>query len=348
MSLLPARFRATFLDVTRAPNSARRIAIVAFPDVQTLDLVGPLEVFDAAQRVQAARRPGEAAYTIEVVAETLEPLRSSSGLYVLPQRTLKAVRGPLDTLMVAGGFGSRAASRSTALVPWVRRQALRARRVASVCTGAFVLGAAGLLEGRRATTHWASCKELAKAYPHAKVETDPIFVRDGKLWTSAGVTAGMDLALALVEADLGRDVALSVARYLVMFVRRPGGQSQFSAQLASQLAEHAPLRELQGYIADHLTEDLSVPRLAARAAMSPRHFARAFRAEVGTTPAVYVENLRLEVARRLLETTSFDLEAVADGSGFGTVETLRRVFARQLHVAPKDYRRRFQPKRERP
>jgi transcriptional regulator GlxA family with amidase domain len=210
-----------------------------------------------------------------------------------------------------------------------------------VCTGAFLLAKAGLLDGRRATTHWASCAELARRYPDTRVEPDPIFVRDGNVFTSAGVTAGMDLTLALVEDDLGREVALEAARWLVVFLKRPGGQAQFSAQLAAQTADRAPLRELQAWIPDHLDEDLSVAALARRACMSDRNFARAFRRETGMTPAAYVEAARVERARIALESGDLAVEEVARQAGFGTVETMRRAFRRRVGVSPINYRARF-------
>jgi transcriptional regulator GlxA family with amidase domain len=210
-----------------------------------------------------------------------------------------------------------------------------------VCSGAFLLARAGLLDGHDATTHWSSCDELQRIYPDVRVDADPIFVRSGNVYTSAGVTAGIDLALALVEEDLGPQVARDVARWLVLFLRRPGGQAQFSAALASQRAEREPLRELQGWILDHLDEDLSVPALAERTHMSPRNFARAFKTEVGMTPGVYVETLRVERARTLLETAGDPVEQVALRCGFGTVETMRRVFRKRLGVSPGDYRERF-------
>ena len=258
-----------------------------------------------------------------------------------PQSGLDACRGPIDTLVVAGGRGARAAGRDERLIAWLRLAARRSRRVTSVCTGAFLLARAGLLDGRRATTHWAACGALARTFPSIEVDPDPIFVRDGNVYTSAGVTAGIDLALALVEEDLGRRASLDVARQLVLFVRRSGGQAQFSAGLAGQAAERPSLRELQDWIGDHLDEDLSVAALAARAYMSPRNFARVFAREVGTTPAAYVESLRLERARMLLETTDLQLEEIAARCGFGTVETLRRAFGRRLHVSPSGYRDRF-------
>jgi transcriptional regulator GlxA family with amidase domain len=218
---------------------------------------------------------------------------------------------------------------------------MRARRVCSVCTGAFLLAQAGVLEGRRATTHWERCAELEHDHPAIEVDPDAIFVRDGNVYTSAGVTAGIDLALALVEEDLGAAAALAVARTLVLFVRRPGDQAQFSSALAGQMAEHSGIRELQGWIADHLDEDLSVETLAARVHMSPRNFARVFARSVGVTPAAFVQASRLERARVFLETTDLRLDELASRCGFGTVDALRRTFARRLHVSPSEYRARF-------
>ena len=309
----------------------RRIVIVAFPDVQSLDVAGPAEVFAAAS--------GD--YRVEVVAPVPGVVRASSGLALWADRALADVRGPLDTLVVAGGEGTPAVMADADVLAAVRRLAPRCTRMASVCSGAFVLAAAGLLDGRRATTHWGWCDTLAHAFPAVTVEPDRIFVRDGDVWTSAGVTAGIDLALAMVEEDLGREVALAVARRLVVFLKRPGGQSQFSAQLAGQLAERQPLGELQAWVADHLGEDLSVERLARRAAMSTRNFSRTFRRQVGVTPARFVERARVEGARRLLEESSGSVDEIAARCGFGTAETMRRTFLRSMHVTPTDYRRRF-------
>jgi transcriptional regulator GlxA family with amidase domain len=313
----------------------RRILIVAFPDVQPLDVVGPAEVFSIATRL------ADRAYEVRVVAPGGATIATGAGYGIAPDGDLSAGRGALDTLLVAGGLGVPDAVRDEALVEFVRRTAARARRVASVCTGAFLLAEAGVLDGRRATTHWAACAELRRRHPAIAVEPDPIFVADGHVRTSAGVTAGMDLALALVEEDLGARLALEVARWLVLFVRRPGGQAQFSAALSRQAAEREPIAELQAWMVDHLDADLSVPALAERAFMSPRNFARVFRREVGATPAEYVERLRVERARLLLETTAEGVEAVARACGFGTVETLRRAFARCLGVSPGAYRSRF-------
>ena len=314
----------------------RRIVFVVYPRFTALDLVGPHEVLATA---------GE--YVIEVAAPGAGAVTTTRGPTIVADRALASVRGPIDTLIVVGGKGSRAAAHDPELVQWVRRAARHSRRVASVCTGAFVLAAAGVLDGRRATTHWASCQALADSYPSIEVDPDPIFVRDGDVWTSAGVTAGMDLALALVEDDLGRDAALRVARRLVVFVQRPGGQSQFSVQLRAQADAPArePIRHLQHWITEHPDDDLSVERLAARVAMSPRHFARVFRAETSETPAVFVERVRVETARRLLETTGLAVEDVAAAAGFGTVETIRRAFARRVGVNPAAYRERFRSAR---
>jgi transcriptional regulator GlxA family with amidase domain len=298
--------------------------------VQSLDVAGPVEVFAAA-----------GGYTTEVVAPRAGRVPAHSGLVLFAERALAGVEGPLDTLLIAGGEGTPAVMADRDVIGHVRRLAAVSRRVASVCSGAFVLAEAGLLDGRRATTHWGSCDLLARLYPSVRVEPDPIFVRDGDVWTSAGVTAGIDLALAMVEDDVGRDVALRVARRLVVFLKRPGGQSQFSAQLSGQFAQREPLRDLQGWIADHLADDLGVERLAARVAMSPRNFSRAFRREVGLTPARFVERLRVDAARRRLEESSASVEEIAARCGFGTAETLRRTFLRALHVTPTDYRNRF-------
>jgi transcriptional regulator GlxA family with amidase domain len=316
----------------------RRVVLLTFPGGQSLDVAGPLEVFMATERTSATQR-----YTTEVVAPVAGPVRTSGGLILGAGAVLADVTGPVDTLVVAGGdaAGVAAVTGDAALLADVRRVAAGSRRVASVCSGAFVLAAAGLLDGRRATTHWSACDRLAQRFPSITVERDPIFVRDGKYATSAGVTAGIDLALALVEEDHGHAVAMAVARQLVVFLKRPGGQSQFSAALAVQSGDRDGMTDVRAWVADHLDEDLSVPALARRAAMSPRHFARTFRATTGSTPARYVERTRVEAARRRLEESEDGVDAIASGCGFGTAETMRRAFLRALHVAPTDYRRRF-------
>jgi len=318
--------------------AVRSVVIVVFPEVQSLDVIGPAEVFAV-----AARLSGTDEYGVHVVASGIEPVRMSSGLELVPHGSLAAAGGQIDTLVVAGGEGTRGAVRDEGLVEWVRDAAGRSRRVASVCTGAFVLARAGLLDGRCATTHWAACGELERLFPAVRVKRDAIFVVDGGVYTSAGVTAGMDLALALVEEDLGPRVARDVAQQLVLFLRRPGGQSQFSAPLSVRPAERESLRELQAWIAAHVTEDLSVGALADRVHMSSRNFARAFVRETGVTPGAYVESVRVERARIALEGSAAPVEVVARECGFGTVETMRRAFHRRLGVGPAAYRERFSP-----
>ena len=321
-----------------AGRDARRVAVVAFPDAEVLDVTGPHEVFAQAAGFLPDRAPG---YTVEILTSGASPLACSSGVKLVPDRSIHEVHGGVDTLLVAGGRGVFDAVRDRALLRWLRRAARHARRLASVCSGTFLLAEAGLLDGRRATTHWLVCDELARRYPKVIVERDPIFVHDRGVYTSAGVTAGMDLALALVEEDHGRQLALRVARQLVMFLKRPGGQSQFSAQLAVQAADRDPLRELQAWIADHLDTDLSVPTLAAEVAMSERNFARVFTREVGLTPARFVERARVEGARRRLEESTDGVDAVAAQCGFGSAEVMRRAFLRLLGVPPSAYRGRF-------
>jgi transcriptional regulator GlxA family with amidase domain len=308
----------------------RRVVIVAFPECMSLDVVGPAEVFSSA-----------GPYEVEVVAPDPEPFFMTNGMQVVPAAGIDDVRGAIDTLVIAGGEGTRRAATDPRVIAWVQDAAARSRRVTSVCSGAFVLANAGLLDGRRATTHWQWCDTLAAMFPAVDVERDAIFVADGNTYTSAGVTAGIDLALALVEEDLGRDVALAIARHLVMFLRRPGGQRQFSVQLAAQVAARDPLRDVQRFAAEHPGADLSVPALARRANLSPRQFSRAFAAEVGTPPGRYVDQVRLEAARRLLEERGQGVEEVARTCGYGTPEAMRRAFVRELGVGPADYRERF-------
>jgi transcriptional regulator GlxA family with amidase domain len=321
----------------------RRIALLAYPRVDLLDVAGPSEVFGAARRALAAvGRPGAAGYCVEVLTSGRElRIETDSAVRLLAHATCRQSRRPIDTLLVAGGLGCEQAAKDRPLLRWLKRMAPRVRRLGSICTGAFVLAAAGLLDGRRATTHWKWCDHLARAYPHIDVQPDSIFVRDGPVVTSAGVTAGMDLALALVEEDFGRDAALWIARHLVLFLRRPGGQSQFSALLDLQAAEREPLRDLQGWVAEHLDQDLSVERLAGRVHMSTRNFARVFRQQVGWTPGRFVERLRVEAARRRLEESGAGLDQVARECGFGSPDSLRRSFVRVLQVAPREYRSRF-------
>ena len=312
----------------------RTVLVVLFDGVQSLDVTGPVEVFAGAEK----HSPGT--YRIRTASLDGAPVRTSSGLTVVPDETLAHASEP-HTLLVPGGEGTRRPD--PRLTHWLRAHAPRAERLVSVCTGAILLAEAGLLDGRRATTHWAYCDTLARNHPAVDVDAEPIYVRDGEVSTSAGVTSGIDLALALVEEDLGRDVALTVARHLVVFLRRPGNQAQFSAQLAAQTAQRAPLREVQQWITEHPAGDLSIEALAARARLSPRHFARAFREETGMTPGRYVDRVRLEHARRLLEDASDGIEEISRASGYGTPEAMRRAFVRALGTAPAEYRRRFRP-----
>ncbi|MCJ2007145.1 GlxA family transcriptional regulator [Methylobacterium sp. J-092] len=318
-------------------GSPRIVEVLAFPSVQLLDVAGPLQVFATANEQARGSRP----YAPRVVGWGDGALTSSAGLRLavdpLPDRD-----APLDTLIVAGGPGVVAASADADLVDWMRARAARARRVASVCTGAFLLGAAGLLDGRRAATHWAHCERLAELYPLARVEPDPIFVQDGPVWSSAGITAGIDLALALVEQDLGRALALGVARHLVMFLKRPGGQAQFSAALALQAGDDR-FDALHAWIRENLAGDLSIPALAAVAGMSERSLGRHYRAATGLTPAKGVERLRVEAAQRALSETRRPVKRIAQACGFGSEETMRRSFLRLVAALPQDYRSRFGP-----
>ena len=314
-----------------------RIAILAFPRFQLLDVAGPADVF-----VEASRQLGDPrAYQVQVIGTKEGMLKSSGGLRLAVDATVATHRGRIDTLLVAGSPNIEDMASDAQLQDWLRRQARTVRRYGSVCTGAFVLAATGLLDGKRVATHWNSTARLAAAYPRACVEADAIYVQDGKLFTSAGVTAGMDLALAMVEEDHGRELALRVARELVMFLKRPGGQSQFSAHLAAQTAERSSVREVQDHVLANLKDDLSVPALASRAGMSERSFARIFRSETGTTPAEFVENARIDAARRLAEESDLPAKRLADAVGYANVDGFRRAFARRLGVSLVEYRRRF-------
>jgi transcriptional regulator GlxA family with amidase domain len=321
-----------------APNSTRIIEVLAFPSVQLLDVTGPLQVFASANdlAVEAGEKPP---YLPRVVARDGQGVKASAGV-VLATDSLPATSAALDTPVVAGGPGVEAAAADPVLTGWVRTRAETARRTASVCTGAFLLAASGVLDGRRAVTHWSYCAELAKRYPAVRVERDPIFVRDDPVWTSAGVTAGIDLALALVEEDLGRTLALAVARYLVVFLKRPGGQAQFSTALSLQAAEDK-FGALHEWINKNLSEDLSLSMLASQAGMSERSFSRHYAEATGLTPARAVERLRVEAARRLLSDSRLPIKRISQRCGFGSEETMRRSFLRLIATTPQDYRSRF-------
>jgi transcriptional regulator GlxA family with amidase domain len=331
---------APSLTQAEAAFMPRNVALLCFPDGQSLDVTGPYEVFSAATRLAGAGN----GYALTLLSPDGQPARNESGITFMPDGALAAYRvgrKGLDTLMVCGGLGARRAASDADVQREVRRLARKARRVTSVCTGAYVLAGSGLLDGKRATTHWARCAQLARRYPKVRVEAAPIYVRDGATWTSAGVSAGIDLALALVAEDLGQALASEVARYLVVFVRRAGGQAQFSAQLSAQSAESLPLRELMAFILEHPDETLDVPSMAARVGMSVRHFSRSFHTQTGSSPAAYVERVRVETARRLLEQSARNVEEVASAAGFGTGAALRRAFARRVALNPREYRARF-------
>jgi transcriptional regulator GlxA family with amidase domain len=327
--------------VAAGPSRPRRIAVLTYEGAQSLDVAGPIETFAmASEWTSRSDSQTPAPYTVEVLAAAPGAVRMSSGLRLHADRAYSAVRGGIDTLIVSGGDAYEAAV-DLRLRAWLRAMAPRVRRLASVCSGAFILAEAGLLDGRRATTHWLGVPLFQRRYPQIQVEPDAIFVRDGTVYTSAGVTAGIDLSLALVEEDLGHAAALAVARRLVVFLKRPGGQAQFSSHLEAQAVSRGPLKDLPEWIAEHVGEDLSVDSLASRAAMSPRNFARVFHRETGVTPAKFVERARVDAARRWLEDADLGVEEVAARCGFASGEHLRRTFLRHLRVVPVDYRRRF-------
>lgn len=314
----------------------KTIAILAMPGVQLLDVSGPLDVFAEANRQLAQPR-----YQLAVIGNARGPVRSSSGVRILPDWTIKdRPPGLIDTLIVAGRPDAADTAPPLDLVHWLRRHAPRARRYGSICSGAFLLAATGLLDGRRVTTHWAVAERLSAAFPQVRVEPDALHIRDGAIRTAAGVTAGLDLALALVEEDLGRKIAMQVAAQLVMFFKRPGGQMQFSRKGRAVPAGRSALQEVQRWIAANPARPHAVSDLAARMRLSPRHFARLFRSEVGLTPAAWVEQARVNAARELLEAGALSPKQVASRCGFAGIDTLRRAFLRQLGVTPAEYRKR--------
>jgi transcriptional regulator GlxA family with amidase domain len=314
--------------------------MLGYPDAQILDITGPLEVFGRATRwIRDHDVSREAAYRVEIVAPRAGAFATSSGIRLVAERAYPQVRSA-DTLLIAGGMGERALESDTALLEWLRGVAPRVGRLGSICTGALLLARSGLLRGRRATTHWAYLRELESVLGGG-VCADAIYIRDGSIYTSAGVTAGMDMALAMLEEDWGTPVALAVARELVLFLKRPGGQSQFSDHLAAQFSEDSTLKDLQLWMLEHLQEDLSVARLAERVAMSQRNLARHFVATTGVAPGQYVRQLRLNAARQKLEQTPLRVSQIARRCGFGSEESLRRNFVALLGVSPAAYRERF-------
>jgi transcriptional regulator GlxA family with amidase domain len=320
-------------SLRRHPTS-RRIVVVVVPPVDELDLVGPLQVFNSVNRLAS-----RSIYTIEVVtsADRLTVEGEGGVLTFVARHHFSRVEGLCDSVLLVCGLSTRSV-RDAALSLWLNRMAAEVRRLGAVCVGVFLLAEAGLLNGRRATTHWKFGRELAARYPGVRVEHDPLWVKDGNVYTSAGISAGIDLALAWVEEDCGAALAHEAARELVLFLRRPGGQPQVSVSLASQASDMASIRELQIWIAEHLEARLSVDDLADRMAMSVRNFERVFTREVGTTPSQYVLQMRVEAARRLLERTDGGLKRVASTAGFGSVDVMRRAFVRLLGITPRRYR----------
>lgn len=317
----------------------RTVMFLAFPGMQTLDLVGPLEVFATASLAAAAQ--GRDGYQTVVASVDGQPVTTSSGLRLATVELLPP-QNPVDTLLLPGGVGVHEARSDARIIDWTQTVAAGARRVASVCTGAFLAAQAGLLDGCVATTHWASADQLASEFPAVKVDPDPIFVRSSaKIWTAAGVTAGIDLALSLVEDDHGTEVAQTVARWLVLYLRRPGGQTQFAAPVWVARAKREPIRAVQDAVESEPGGPHSINELARLAAMSPRHFTRVFTDEVGEAPGAYVERVRTEAARRQLEQTDDTVTTIATRCGFGTAETMRRNFIRRVGVSPDQYRKTF-------
>lgn len=320
-------------------TTTRQIIQVIFPGAQVLDITGPTEVFAQAELLLGS--PG--AYTLTLAAARPGPVPMSSGLRLCADQDFTTLlkKGPADTLLVPGGDGVYGARQDPDLLDFIREMSRNVRRTASVCSGTFLLAEAGLLSGRTATTHWSACQRLAAEYPDVRVAPDRIFVRDQAIYSSAGVTAGIDLALALVQADHGRELALDIAKQLVVFMKRQGGQSQFSSSLVSQAAATGILDKTLSWIRANPAQDLSITALAGRCAMSERNFARVFKRELGMTPGQFVEKLRVELATRQMETRNLGLEEIAEASGFKSSEMMRRAFMRQLKVLPHLYRSRF-------
>lgn len=325
----------------KTQSPIRPIGIVAFPGVEALDITGPTEVFAfASLGLQKQGVTQEYVYPVTILAEQAGPVTTLSGLQIFADQSFSQIDKNFDTLVVPGGSVKDVLA-NTEVVELIKDMRPRLHRLVSVCTGAFLLGESGLLDGCRATTHWDYCSEFSKKYPRVNLEPDRIFIKDGNILTSGGITSGIDLALAMVEEDWGQKLALTVAQYLVVFLKRPGGQSQFSSYLTREASTRADIRELQSWIMQHPDEDLRVEVLAERMAMSLRNFARLFIAETSVTPAKFVEMARIDAARNLLELTRFPIEGIAESSGFKDAENMRRAFVRQLGVNPRDYRKRF-------
>ena len=321
---------------TASPN--RRVVILMYPGVRELDVAAIVDVFSSTNLVL----PEERRYRLEFISS--EKTTETNGMFGMILRSgphYSKLKGDVDTLLVPGGAGVEAGRNNQALLKWLSKRVATSRRIGSVCVGAFLLAEAGLLDGRRATTHWAYAKLLADSFPAVKVDPEPIWVKDGNIYCAAGATSGIDLCLALVEEDHGRKIALEVARMLVVFLCRPGNQAQFSVSLQEQTTESRPLRDLQIWMLDNLGHDLSVPVLAARAAMSERNFQRVFTRELGKSPAHYVEEIRIEAVRRKLERSMQGMGEIATACGFNSADVMARSFMRQLKTTPAEYRARF-------
>ncbi|HVQ50136.1 MAG TPA: helix-turn-helix domain-containing protein [Mycobacterium sp.] len=319
----------------------RSVVVLGYPGIQALDLVGPFEVFTGATLLLASQGRFDDGYAVAVVSRGGEPVATGTGLSLVAQ-PLPDPRTPIDTLVLPGGGGVDVVRRNPDTIGWIQIAAEHTRRVVSVCTGSFIAAQAGLLDGCTATTHWAFAGQMAREFPAITVDPEPIFVRSSdKTWTAAGVTAGIDLALSLVEDDYGTDIAQTVARWLVLYLRRPGGQTQFAAPVWMPRAKRAPIRDVQEAIESEPGGAHSIPEMARRAAMSPRHFTRVFTDEVGEAPGAYVERIRTEAARRQLEETNDTVTVIAARCGFGSSETLRRNFVRRLGISPDQYRKTF-------
>jgi transcriptional regulator GlxA family with amidase domain len=327
----------------RASAEVKTIAFLGLDGTQILDITGPFQVFVRAAEIYLRSHPKQnPPYKVLLAGTTgSRMILTNCGLSLTATDTFRSLPAPIHTLLIAGGTEVEKETHDKELIAWLRKVSPRVQRLGSICTGAFLLASAGLLDGKRAATHWKWTKELARRFKKITVDAEPIYIRDGNIYTTAGVLAGMDLALALVEEDLGASVALEVARELVMYMRRAGGQSQFSTALALQASDRKQIEELRGWVIDHLCSDLRVENLADRAGMSPRNFARVFAKETGITPARFIERIRVESGRRRLEESHDDLEKIARDCGLGSVQGLRRSFLRVLRVAPSEYRRRF-------
>jgi transcriptional regulator GlxA family with amidase domain len=318
-------------------SKTKHIALLAIPGVQMLDLAGPMDVFSEAN----TQLDDTEAYKVTIVALTLDPVTAQNGMRFIPDASIGSPIRSFDTILVAGSPGIGNYEQHPGLIDWIVESSRNVRRIGSICSGAFLLAHAGILNGRQATTHWEAAARLVEAFPRIKVDPNRIYIKDGPVYTSAGVTASMDLALALVDEDHGSDIAMRVARQLILFLKRPGGQTQFSIHTEVQVTEAGPVRDVHEWILGNLDEDLSVEALAAHVSMSSRNFARIFKRELGITPGDYVEAARVEAARRILEETDTPLKTVAALCGFSDQSGLRRAFMRRINVTPAEYRHRF-------